>query len=279
MGNNMRQPFNDARYDSIADFLSAVQLKPLNVANTSYWAHFMDGHNGDWYGADCGTGHDVLKVMSEGWEQGRARLNALRDQIGEVDLVPVDRRRRPVRADQGDVLDIFAVYNGRLDIAWRTAKRRSTVAPTRIDICANMICSGGEHSDVLFWRGAAAATLADILEQAGYMVRLVVNFGGSTGDNAKGNERTSCRIIVKDHGMPFDVTSTSAVILPGFFRALGHAWIQSHAPGRRDMNGIYVGEGVIEDSEILLSHDVRDHGTALAFVRDQIAKLNGEEAA
>src|SRR3954463_3078513 len=181
---NMRQPFQDARYDSIADFLDAVKLAPLYVGNAKDYAHFMDGGYGDdWLGAGCHTGRDVIKIMSEGWEDGRKRLNELRDTIGNVDLVPVDRRRRPTRGDRGDVLDIHAVYNGRLDIAWRTAKRQTSVAPTRIDLCANMICSGGEHSEVLFWRGAAAAALADILEQAGYMVRLVVNFGGSTGDD------------------------------------------------------------------------------------------------
>jgi len=276
----MRQPFDNARYDSISDFLNAVKLPVLNQANHECWDDYVNrDRHGDWFGAGCSTGLQVIAAMSDGWKAGRDRLNALRDKIGNVDLTPIDRRRRPLRADIGDALDIHAVWGGRLDIAWRTAKRQSTAAPTRIDICANMICSGGEHSDVLFWRGAAAAVLADLLEQAGYMVRLVVNFGGQTGDRAESNKYTSCRIIVKDHGMPFDVTSTSAVILPGFFRALGHAWIQNHAPGKRSMSGIHVGQGVVDEGEILLSHGVRDHGTALDFIRTEIARINGQAAA
>jgi hypothetical protein len=149
------------------------------------------------------------------------------------------------------------------------ARRVTTRGPQRIDIVANMLCSGAEHSDVLFYRGAAAAVLADLLETAGYMVRLVVNFGGRAE-----NVQTSCRITVKDHGMPFDVTSISAVILPGFFRALGHAWLVNHAPHVRNGMGISVGQGRVEAGEILLSHKVRDHGTAVAAINDVIKRIN-----
>jgi hypothetical protein len=268
----MRQEFNNANYESITDFLSAVELAPRNKHNVALWEDFLlrERHSSNWYGADCRNGRDVIKVMREGWPEGRERLNQLREQIGDVDLVPQDRKRRPVRAESGDVVDMTAVWAGRLDIAWRTARRRNTVGPVKVELCANMICHGGAHPDVLFWRGAAAAVLVDILEQSGYMTRLVVAFGGT----ADGKGKCSARVIVKDHGMPFDVTSTSAVVLPGFFRALGHAWIANHCPWQRDNGGISVGEGNVEPGEVFISHQVRDHGTALAFVKDQIAKVN-----
>lgn len=267
----MREDFTNANYSTIADFLAAVELRCLNDANKHYWDQFVteNRRGDDWYGAGCDTGRDVIRMMRDGWPAGRERMNELRSQVSEVELVPQDRRRRMVRADSGDALDIHSVYAGRCDIAWSTPRRMNTRGPQQIDVCANMICSGAAHSDVLFYRGAAAATLSDLLESAGYMVRLVVNFGG----NAE-HTKTSCRIIVKDHGAPFDVTSTSAVILPGFFRALGHAWIQNHAPHCRDMRGIYVGTGLVEPGELLVSHQVRDHATALAFVNDTIAKIN-----
>src|SRR5436190_1223691 len=73
---------------------------------------------------------------------------------------------------------------------------------------------------------------------------------------------------------PFDVTSASATILPGFFRALGHAWIASHCKGEMSPSGISVRQGNVKPDEILLSHEVYDHGTALAFVNKTIEKLN-----
>ncbi len=270
------QSFTDARYDSIAEFLSAAQAPCRVPANTSLRDGFLGTYHGTsgWYGAGCASGHDVIRTMTEGWPEGRERLNELRFKLGHIEAAPVDMRRRPIRMDRGDNLDMGAVYSGRFDICWRTARRQSTNGPQRVDIVANMICSGSQHSDVLFWRGAAAAVLTDILETAGYMVRLVVIFGG----NAE-QEKCSCRITVKDHGMPFDVTSVSAVILPGFFRALGHSWIQIHCPHKRQMGGISVGQGIVEDAEMLVTHTVRDHGTAIAFVNEQIAKINGNQAA
>jgi hypothetical protein len=273
----MRQPFTDARYDSISDFISAVEQPCANAKNTSLHSGFLDrpSYDATWLGADCATGRDVLKLVRDGWPQGRERINALRSKIATVEAQPVDKRRRMQRGPQGDVLDMPYVWSGRLDIAWRAPRRISSQGPQRIDIVANMICSGHEHADVLFWRGAAAVVLADLLEQAGYMVRLVVIFGGNAED-----KKTSCRITVKDHGVPLDITSTSAVILPGFFRALGHAWIANHAPHHRDYGGISVGQGIVDKGEILLSHNVRDHGTAVATINATIARINeGQEAA
>jgi hypothetical protein len=266
----MRQALDNANYSSIAEFVEAMNLAPRNVASTELWNNWRgDMDHGNFYGGDCRTGTDVQRTMNEGWTQGRDRLNELRSKINTVNLVPQDRKRRKVKTDFGDHLDIHAVYAGKLETAWTVARRQVTRGPQRIDLVANMICTGAEHSDVLFWRGAAAAVLADLLGAAGYMVRLIVNFGGKMD-----GEKVSCRVVVKDHGMPFDVTSVSSVILPGFFRALGHAWIASHCKQRMSPSGISVGQGNVNDGEILLSHNVRDHGTALAFVNDTIEKLN-----
>lgn len=265
------QPLDNAQYQSIIDFLDAMNLPCRNPESHNFWRRHAEASEdyGDWLGANCRTGADVQKKMRDGWPEGRDRMNELRSKISEIEVTPQDRRRRMVRRDMGDNLDIHAVYAGRLDVAWRVAKRTTSQGPQRIDICANMVCSGFEHADILFWRGAAAAVLTDLLESAGYMVRLVVGFGGSMN-----GEKTSCRIIVKDHGQPFDITSCSATIMPGFFRALGHAWISSHCKGRMSEGGISVGQGNIEPNEILISHSVRDHGTALAFVNETIAKIN-----
>ena len=215
----MRQALSDARYELIADFVSAMTGGCDNPANKSLWEQwgFTESWDSDWNGADCRTGNDVQKRMRDGWPEGRDRLNELRSGVTTLDALPQDRRRRMVRGPSGDTLDINAVYAGRLDVAWRTPRRTTSSGPQKIELCANMLCSGGAHADVLFWRGAAAAVLADLLEFAGYMVRLVVIFGGEVCGGS--GEKVSCRVTVKEHGTPFDVTSTSATILPGFFRS------------------------------------------------------------
>jgi len=269
-----------AEYGSIQDFLTAIRLPVRNLKNQENYDRYFTERDSDFYGAGCNTANDVLRLMNDGWPEGRDRLNELRSQITNIELIPRDRRRKPTRSNIGDTLDINAVYSGRFDIAWRVAKRQTTQGPQRIDICANMIAVWYDHSDVLFWRGAAAITLADLLEQAGYMVRLVVNFGGEPSiiDN-ENYKAISCRITIKDHGMPLDITSTSSVILPGFFRALGLAWANNHSPHYLTSGVMRVGTGKVEPDEILASHTIRDHGAALAFVNDTIAKLNAQAAA
>jgi hypothetical protein len=264
------QNVTDGIYGSVSAFLDAMRLPPRNPVNRELWQYWgFTERRGDWYGADCDTGNDVQKLVAAGWPEGMKRLTQLRDKITTIELTPTDRRRRLRRSDSGDDLDIHAVYGGRLDIAWTTAQRVNMQGPQHIDIAANMICSGGEHADVLFWRGAAAVVLSDILETAGYVTRIVVLFGG---DNFAG-EKVSCRITVKDYDR-LDVCTAASVIMPGFFRALGHGWIANHSKGAVSSSGICVQQGRIEPGELALSHRVRDHGSAVAWINETLRKLN-----
>jgi hypothetical protein len=266
------QPLSDGRYETVAEFVGAVHTPCANSRNTAARDDYFVKEQKTWYGAGCKTGEDVERKISSGWQEGMSMFNAFLPEIEDRDTVPHDRRRRLTRGDMGDSVDVGAVYAGRFQTAWTRATRRDIRAPQRLDILANMLCSGGEDPSVLMWRGIAAAALADKLETAGYMVRIVVGFGGT----AESGERVSCRITVKDHGKPLDVASTSAVLLPGFFRALGHAWIVAHATQNVDNGSITVQQGNTEESEVLLTHNVRNKATALAWVNAQIERLNSE---
>src|SRR5262245_18020116 len=276
----MMQPLDNAQYDSVAAFLDAANGPARYAANETLRKSYVRGdceYQGDashWLGAGCKTGADVQRLCRDGWAHGRDRMAKLLDTIDTSNLVPMDMRRRLHRADFGDALDLAAVYAGRLSTAWTLARRRGAVAPRRVDIVANMICSGFENSDVLFWRGAAAIALADKLEAAGYMVRLVVGFAGA---NEAG--QISCRITVKDHDRPLDIATISAVLLPGFFRALGHGWTEGHAAKKLVSPSMSVGEVKIEDGEIRLSHEVEDEGTARERIAKVIASLDYSAAA
>lgn len=261
----------DKAYDSVADFVATVMSPCVNSANTSLRDRFATSEvNASWYGGDCNTGADVRKRLRDGWPKGLEQMQAMLAKLDTSSLIPQDRRRRIIRGDMGDHLDIGAVYAGRFQTAWTFAKRQSAMGPQHIDILANMLCSGGDNASVLFWRGAAAIALADKLEAAGYMVRIVVGFGG----NHEGNGNVSCRITVKDHDMPMDITTAASVIMPGFFRAIGHAWVVNQVADRAYGVGISADRGRIEDGEIDLSHTVTNESTALKWLTAQIDKLN-----
>lgn len=269
------QKLDSARYESVSDFLASLS-ELRSTRNEAYALDFDTNRRASWYGANCATAPDVIRTIDAGWPEGQASVQALLDKVSAAEATPVDRRRRLSRSDTGDALDMGAVYRGRLDIAWTRATRRASYGPQKIDLLANMICSGVADSSVLQWRGAAAIALADKLEAAGYMVRIVVGFGGET---EVGHQTVSCRICVKDYDKPLDIATAAAVTLPGFFRALGHCWTVRHAASFARNGSMSVRQCQIEQDEIVLSHNVRDERTALAFVDAEIEKLNAAAAA
>lgn len=267
------QALSDGRYDSVTAFLDAVNSHARNNKNEKRRQRWFSEHENDgWLGAECKSGADVLRLVRDGWQEGRNKVDAFLALITDGALVPRDRRRRLTRGDFGDTVHMGDVYAGRFQTAWTCAQRRETIGQQRVDICANMICSGGDNADVLLWRGVAAVALADKLALAGFMVRIVVGFGGEIAANS---EQCSCRITIKDHAAPLDVSTASAVLLPGFFRALGHAWACGHSVANADSGSMSVRTCKLDDGEIFLSHEVRSEASALAWVNAQIAKLDG----
>ncbi len=264
------QPVTNGNYESIQDFVDAATNELVCDANKHHVADCLTHSQRWWYGAECDTGKDVVKKLHDGWPEGQKKLEALTAQLIEVQVHPKDRRRRRVRRDFGDSVDIHAIYRGNLDTAWEIAKRQEGCGPQHVDIFANMLCAGGDQADVLFWRGAAAIVLAEKLEAAGYMVRIVVGFGGKNGNY----DKTSCRITVKAHDKPLDITSTASVIMPGFFRAIGHCWLASHARAPLDGYGISVDQGKIEEGELVLSHDVKNEGSARKWLERTVTDFN-----
>src|SRR5262245_41427721 len=104
------QDIKNGVYESISAFCNAVELPCLNSQNKEIWTDAINkpSFGQSWLGADCRTGRDVLKFMRDGWKEGRDRMNDLRSKIGAIELVPQDRKRRKVRTDMGDHLDIHA---------------------------------------------------------------------------------------------------------------------------------------------------------------------------
>jgi hypothetical protein len=262
------QALNAGNYPSVTEFLSAAEGECCNPDNKHHITELMTSRRGDdWFGARCKTGNDVKQLIETGWEEGRKKVAAFAEKIDLSEATPHDLRRRKQWCELGDTLDISAVYAGRHNMAWSRAKRQYGVAQQRVEILSNMICYGGEDSAVLFNRGAAAVALSDILESRGYITRIVVGFAGPL-------HGVSCRITVKDYDKPLDISTASAILLPGFFRAIGHSWVCGHDRNMRYSCGIDVGECQQEPGEILLSHEVRSIQSAEAWVKSSVAAIN-----
>lgn len=156
-----------------------------------------------------------------GWGEGADRLRDLATK--EID--PVSLRRRRYRTDQGDELDIQAVYRGDLSRAWTRTRRETRTGSRSISIICNLSCSWIEDAKNLFWRGASALKLVEALSQAGYSVAV---YGATGTENFcdSGECNLAQFVEIKREDEPLDVSSLAALVaMPGFKRTRFHAGI------------------------------------------------------
>ena len=132
-----------------------------------------------------------------------------------------------MRADQGDELDIHAVYSGGLDRAWSRKRRKNARSRMSVRLVAQM--GGSRHmvAEEMFWRGAAVVKLAELLEESSYRVEIVgADWHEVDRSIVFGDEKLAAAVIgsfiVKDAGAPMDIEAVAGVLCnAGFFRTYG----------------------------------------------------------
>lgn len=175
----------------------------------------------DWYGAPSVA---VLKDrLAKGWPEGVEKLQKLATR----EINPVSIRRRRTRGDQGDEVDMQAVWRGDLSRAWTRTRRTARAGTNRnITLMCLLSDSCGVTADTLFWRGASVLKLADALTTSGYSVAIL---GCVTSANAaEGSRRvdTAQFVEIKATDSPLDLSALAALTaMPGWFRTQGFAGI------------------------------------------------------
>lgn len=218
-------------FECIADMVEAA-MTPANQPRALL--NIQEGEPADWYGLPSDEPFPLARLaelVNRGWDEGR---KALLEAINAVTPPsPVNIKRRPVWADQGDEIDMQRVWSGQLDQAWRRTTKNNVGASRRnITVTVDAIAQGDAKAETMFWRGAAAVVLADVLTSAGYAVQMVTAFRGSV----PGGNEVSVRVVVKPYAQMFDLASAAAgMALPGFFRGIGHAWGYGHLDMGKDI--------------------------------------------
>lgn len=271
-------------FDSVEEYLR-IALNGKHKARTTYlsWMHGPSNTYGkaEWHGLAGEPGFPdgkpvgapaVAQLISKGWTRGADKLQRAFDAI-VCDVRPVSVKRVKRRADQGDALDIHAVYSGNLDRAWERTSRQSRVAPQRITLVVDGAANAGSKSDAMFWRGAAVCALADKLTRAGYLVRVIAGWACMLDSGS-----TVCRVQVKPYDAPVDLaTLAAAVALPAFFRSIGHAWGCGWADEHDEdiLFGNLSAAQLAMPGEVLMSHftNAGTQETATKWIGDQINKL------
>ena len=203
--------------------LAAAQDYAYNVRkdaprhNVKYHADIRTrgGRDASWYGIEGGY-QAVEATIRHGWPEGVQRMEDALSGF-EAPPQPTSVRRRMSRADMGDAVDMGRIWRGELATAWSRCAPRDSRAIRRITIACPIWDNCHVDAKRLFWRGAAALTLADLLTAVGYAVEIVAT---AYSKHAYENGADfSCRVTVKAFTEPLDKQSlASTVCLSGFFR-------------------------------------------------------------
>ena len=235
-----------------------------------------------WLGAD--TVDKFLDEYENGWPEGVKKLSeiVIDLQLNESESV----KRRRIRSDTGDNLDIFRVYRGDLDQAWERCVRKHKVGNRLISLIVNTGSSYVTSADELFYSGATAVRLLEELEQAGYSVAVYGAISGIGGASDLYNKSASYVYKIKDHTDGID-ENTMAVDLcrAGVFRHFGFAAVELMA----DMYGKVVSVGYghstsiqtehlqyigLAKNAIVISEAVLNEGSAKAVIEGVINYVN-----
>ncbi len=222
-------------HDDVGSIL-AVKASAKN-ANSLNRTQGKDYSSPDWFGPDLSesSGAACRKLYATGWQQGAKRIAATVTQ--DVPL-PQSIRRRRKRGDQGDELDIHAVYAGHLDNAWWRAQRAARAGRKNVTIIAPVNIACQYSTDDVFWRGACVAKLADMLSDAGYNVSFVGAIISTGIDNGYTTDMLHT-VDLKTASQPLDVPNLAAALAhTGFMRSVGFTLIASQETALSECYGM-----------------------------------------
>lgn len=247
----------------------AIRKEMLQTAFEHYGSTWMGGlHSWD----------EAKSLLEKGWPQGAERLRALAGKLTAQVPQAKSIRRRLTWADNGDEVCRDRLNGGQVDSCWRTMRRAPFVAPQTVAIETTWGGHYGQTPEELFWQGAAAAVLTDIMEEAGYRVEVYAN-----RVSEEGSKRHCSRVKVKEADMPMRLDGMAAVLChAGIFRTFGFLCIEQ---AEHDIGGWGHGHGrelPLSDAKVL-NGDVESihigvistESEAVTVVREFIAK--GEE--
>lgn len=173
-----------------------------------------------WTGHAAVSWDEVPNVASESWATAKDHVQSIISTLVEGDTLPRPKNRKRVR--RYNELDGSELSLDRLQAGhdwWEDAQRDVRRGPTTITVLTNLDagCSTGPHS--VFWRGAAAIAATDLLEQAGYMVELIMwCHGTSVYSHPRDHQLTLLRL--KEAGQPLDMQALCCGLSAWFLRVV-----------------------------------------------------------
>lgn len=261
-------------FNSLKD-LENLQVPEINKKSISLTVDRK--RSKDWFGPSnegFNSAGSVYKAVQKGWYEGVKKAENLVKDIKAPQVQSIRRRR--VRGDKGDSLDIHAVNSGKLDKAWIRRQKRKTSAPPVLKMALNIAANCETSAKTLYWRGAASVMLTRLLEKAGYMIDISA-YCASVSTYADGQYKNSAACFqLKKSGDSLLVNNLMACLgLSGFFRSYG---FKALASCNQPMAFNYGSTSPTKPSKLNDFHIdglevVKGKETAQTWIKDQIAKI------
>lgn len=181
----------------------------------------QDNRGADWLGV--GSRKEVVKAVSEGWKEGAEAIESLYTKMVRTLPRAIDVRRKRVRGDIGEELDIHSVYRGDLSRAWSQMSRAMRHGTSLVRIVADVCDNSHVSAEQLKWRGYAALALSRILNKAGYSTEICVAVAVKNAtENGSNGQIVLTTVTVKPRHVVQDTRMLAATVaLPGYFRHYG----------------------------------------------------------
>ncbi len=172
-------------------------------------------HHNAWYGG-IETDAEARSILVDGWKDGAERLTDIASEI----TPPVVKTRRRVGTwrNEGAELGIDRALAGQWDSAWRDTRREWSAGSSTVDLIAMFGGSANQDSESMFWNGAAACVITNVLESAGYATSITGCFLHSREYRGEGTlGRTDIIIKGSDETLRIDALA-SLICHAGIFR-------------------------------------------------------------
>ena len=264
--------------------LTNIYNEVIPPCNLQYESGCLPTSPESWYGGITNI-KQAEDLLSQGWQAGAEKALILKDGLEASIPMVKSRKRKPVWCENGADLDVDRALAGQWDTAYRSMVTELSPGGSQ---CVTLNAAWGGNcnltSDQLFWSGACMLVVSDILENAGYSVRLnaINKISFYTGKFMLNS------IIIKDHGEPLRVDALASITAhAGIFRTYGFRCI-AQAPfdigrgfGRSEdwstTNPILNRYGQGFESNNIQINDCYSQQAAISEIKRIITTIQGED--
>lgn len=222
------------RWESIHEWNQWLDAHKEHLAK--YWEPNYGGWNrGSWTGRNMASMDEAIKFTMAPYPEGETLLQHAREQLrGVLENVKAEciTRRPRFSEDSGDEVDMDRWQRRDPDfwVDFHRTRKPGNGGAKIVDILAEFNASAHRDAAEIAWRGACAIILADVLQDAGYRVRVTFQWLSrgyyQNGDNAW------AQVVIKRPEDPVDFATLAAVNSSWAYRSVGfmsHCQQKQHA--------------------------------------------------